>query len=104
MNLAHTEARPFDLLVVATHLARNFHFDSFPRVEIIGVPKIGRHKFSMAKVTVGRNASWGTDSKNLTLGRTIFSNFVSSIFSDYQPVIKIYENIKKSSCEKSIIY
>ena len=33
---------------------------------------------------------WGTGSKNLTLGRTIFSNFVADRTE------KIYENIKKN--------
>ena len=46
-----------------------------------GVPAVGGLQFSMAqrksqKVPVRGNASWAIYSKNLTLGRTIFSNFV----------------------------
>ena len=33
----------------------------------------------MGEVPVGGCASWGIDLKNLTLGRTIFPNFVSAI-------------------------
>ena len=55
-------------------LKKYFTFDS--KISIFtGVLAVGGLKFSLTQKKFARRASWGTGSKNLTLGRTIFFQF-----------------------------